>query len=77
MKFRVTMKTPDALNDAIKEAIETVEIPYLDSEAADMVREKQVEMYKAMCARWFKGGDYLTVEIDTGAQTCTVVPVER
>jgi hypothetical protein len=51
MKFRVTMKDPDTLNDAIEEAVE-----------------------KQMCGRWFGYGEYLTVEIDTDAKTCTVIP---
>lgn len=31
---------------------------------------------KELCKKWFEYGEYLTVEIDTDAKTCTVVPVK-
>lgn len=57
------MKSPDALNYAIKEAFE-------DEEDTDF---NDVNEVKQLCERWFQYGEYLTVEIDTEKKTCTVV----
>jgi hypothetical protein len=86
MKFRVTMKNPDGLHRAVKEAAR---------EAADMgadwrrdceaagnpvegsnieALDEQVEDLMDLASTWFEYGEYLTVEIDTEAKTCVVVP---
>lgn len=77
MKFRVTMKDPDTLHDAIHDAVKAIEIPGLDSEELSLVREKRFDTINELCGQWFKYGEYLCVEIDTDAGICTVVPVER
>ena len=59
MLVRVSMKCPDALDMAIDESIED---------------EQERERVKDIASRWFKYGEYLTVEIDTDGQTCEVVP---
>lgn len=59
MKFQVSMKCPDALDYAIKEAAQN------EDETADAKRAAD---------KWFKYGEYLTVQIDTDAGTCTVMP---
>lgn len=58
MRFKVQMKTPDALHYAIKGL------------ARD---EDQAEQLHDHCQKWFKYGELLTVEIDTVEGTCTVV----
>ena len=74
MRFRVTMKDPDTLHDAIRDAVKEIPLDGLDADEAELVREKRVEKIDALCGRWFRYGEYLTVEIDTDAATCTVVP---
>jgi len=64
MKFRVTMKTPDALEQTIEEVEDQL-----------TVRGKSISDVQDLCEKWFKYGESLTVEIDTEAQTCVVVPV--
>lgn len=75
MKIRVTMKSPDALSDAISNAVERKRLiaendgleEYFDG--AD-VRD---DMYD-VCSAWFQCGEYLTVDIDTETGEAVVVP---
>lgn len=75
MKFRVTMKDPDTLHDAISEAIaaELAENETLDDDEKESIVESRREKLKDLCDEWFKYSEYLTVEIDTTAKTCVVV----
>lgn len=77
MKFKVTMKDPDTLSDAIQDAVgESVgAMAGLNDEEHEAVAEKRREAVGNLCAKWFEYGEYLTVEIDTDAGTCTVVPL--
>lgn len=77
MKFLVTFKTPDALEESIREAVlESMEnlhsLSEREQEAAAKVR---YEIVAEKCCRWFEHGEYVTVEVDTDAGTCVVVPV--
>lgn len=63
MKVRINMKTPDALDTAAQ----TVAEEY-DEEAA--------QTFLTSAKRWFKYGETATVEIDTEAQTATVLEVK-
>lgn len=58
MIFQVTMKTPDALQYAIEDATDDLE---LRSKMEDFASE------------WMKHGEYITVEFDTDKKTCVVV----
>lgn len=75
MKFKVSMKDPDTLHDAITDAIKEMKFPDLSGDEAELVRDKRNEEVSALCSKWFEYGEYLTVEIDTDAGTCTVVNV--
>lgn len=74
MKFRVTMKDPDCLNDAIADAVREslAADERLDADEMDAVGEVRREKVGESCKRWFKWGEYLTVEVDTDAGTCVV-----
>lgn len=77
MKFKVTMKDPDTLWDAIQDAVRNDQsINAADDEELKMVREHRIERAMNASGRWFRYGEYLTVEIDTDAETCTVIPVK-
>ena len=73
MKFRVTMKTPDALDQAVQEAV--LAVPMSGDNSTDIYCQQVDRMIEVehICEKWFECGEYLTVEIDTDAQTCTVV----
>ena len=77
MKFKVTMKDPDTLYDAIGEAVEQAvsdTIGVDDQDEREALIKVRVDKVQIICKKWFKYGEYLTVEIDTDAETCTVVP---
>lgn len=76
-KIRVTMKDPDCLHDALREAAtERVEreLPSLSEDARNAAAEVTFEEMNKACAKWFRCGEHLTVEIDTDAGTAVVVP---
>jgi hypothetical protein len=64
MQIEVTMKTPDALMDAINDALSVVE----DEE----IRQEKEAALEELCKKWFQYGEYVTLIIDTDKQTCTV-----
>ena len=76
MIFRLTMKTPDALEDAIKEKAFN-----LFAEDAPTTEEEEIKIDEAVdqatkvCQKWFKYGELVTLEIDTDNKTCKVVEV--
>lgn len=76
MKFKVSMKDPDTLHDAIQEAVdkELADDPKLDDEERELLAECRREKIAGLCSKWFEYGEYLRVEIDTDAKTCTVLP---
>lgn len=78
MKFQVTMKCPDALNDSIDEAVrEELGELALDQDERELVADSRAEKAREFCRRWFEYGEYLTVEVDTEAGTCAVVENRR
>jgi len=75
MKFKVTMKDPDTLHDAIQEAAEKyAKALGLDADETEAIVEMRREKFSEACGHWFEYGEYLTVEIDTEQMTCEVVP---
>jgi hypothetical protein len=77
MIFRVTMKDPDTLHDAIQDAVAKLPMNGLDDDEAELVREKRAEKVGELCGKWFEWGEYLTVEIDTTSGTCRVIEVNK
>jgi len=75
MKFRVQMKDPDTLHDAIEESVgkDLASIEALDDDDREVLAERRCEAVQALAGKWFRYGEYLTVEIDTDAKTCVVV----
>lgn len=74
MKFTVSMKDPDTLHDCIRDAVkaEVAKLGLSDDEA-EALEEVRHEKVSDVCSRWFQYGEYLRVEIDTEAGTCTVL----
>lgn len=80
MKFRVTMKDPDTLYEAIGESVKgQIEEQHasLDADEKESLRETRTAKIRELCSKWFEYGEYLTVEIDTDAGTCSVVEKGR
>ena len=75
MKFRVSMKDPDTLYEAIADAVHEDTAAIADPYERDAVKQVRSQNVRKLCSQWFRYGEYLTVEIDTEAGTCTVVPV--
>lgn len=76
MKFQVSFKNPDALQDAIEEAVDkTLASSDLAEDEQEAVKEKRMESVGKLCSKWFEWGEYLLVEIDTVEETIRVVPV--
>lgn len=75
MKFRVQMKDPDTLHDAIDDAVqkELLAIDELTADDREALIETRRETVSEICNKWFEYDEYLTVEIDTDAGTCVVV----
>jgi len=70
MKFRVTMKTPDALDYALEDLEEQmIEHAFLDKDE----RDEQINEARDFANRWIKWGEYIEVEFDTKEGTATIV----
>lgn len=77
MKFKVQMKDPDTLTDAIADAVHNeVRAMGLSGDEVEAVEKLRITKVGNVCDRWFRYGEYLTVEIDTDAETCVVVSDE-
>jgi len=79
MKFTVQMKDPDTLQDAIEDAVkdDLATIEGLDEGDRESLAERRREAVMEIASEWFEYDEYLRVEIDTEAKTCTVLPVKR
>lgn len=74
-KFQVMMKSPDAVGDAYTEAAkaEVAKIEGIDEEERELLFDERYSKIKEACSKWFEYDEYLQVEVDTDAGTCTVV----
>jgi len=78
MKFRVQLKDPDSLSDAIADAVDKeVDAMGLPGDEAEAVKDKRMTKISELCDEWFRYGEYLLVEIDTDAKTCVVLPAKE
>lgn len=79
MRFRVTLKSPDACRDSIEDRIEQYKQElredhgYTDEETIEEMADAMDHELQAEAEKWFGYGEYLTVELDTEAHTCKVV----
>lgn len=70
MKFRVTMKDSDGVYASISQALKINEDNDPEDQEEGMTREDLSEV----ASQWIRWGEYLTVEIDTEARACVVIP---
>lgn len=77
MKFVVTIKDPDVIDDAIEDAVkESLADLGLDDDEMEPLIEKRKEKVRDKIARWVEYGEYYRIEFDTDAMTATVLPVK-
>lgn len=74
MKFMITFKDPDtvadAVNEAAKEALESVD--GIDDDEREVLVEKRAEKLREAIEPWIEYGEYVRIEFDTEAGTATV-----
>ena len=77
MKLRVTMKDPDTLIDAVDDAYRELVKEFIEKglseRAANAAADAETEEMREFASRFFKYGEYLTVELDHKAGTINVV----
>ena len=78
MKFQIQFKDPDVVGDALDAAarMSAAGVAGLDDDERQVVEERRRESLSRLCRKWFRYGEYVTIEIDTDAKTATVVPAE-
>lgn len=74
MKFKVTMKDPDGVSDAIDEAVDEAlkAVTGVTEEERESLRDVKRKTIVGIVSKFFEFLEYLTVEIDTEAETCEV-----
>lgn len=75
MIIKVTMKTPDSLNNAIEQACEDEIGGHYDDELKDEEFNRMVEQTKKLAKKWFRYNELVTLVIDTEKRTCIVAEV--
>ena len=76
MKIKVTLKCPDALEDAVCKAVanEVANMRGISYGAAHSLSDQLTdEIIDTITTQWMDYAEYLTVEFDTEAGTATVV----
>lgn len=80
MKFTIDMKTPDAVDHAVNEAVGQSYPNYDDegelivlSEEQQCEKEDLKEELKSVCSEWFRYGEAVTLEIDTDVGVASVL----
>lgn len=73
MKFTVTMKDPDGVYDSVRDAIDDNLPSGLDEDELEHLAQERKEELSELMKKWFRYGEYLSVEIDTEKGTCTVL----
>ena len=84
MKFQVMFKTPDVLDEAIREeAAREVDRQFTKAEkelSPEELGHIQRDVYDNLtkfAEKWVKWNEYVTIEFDTEKGTATVVPCGR
>jgi lipocalin len=74
MKFRISFKDPDAIYDAVVDAVGTeLDTLNLPEDEAYEVEDIRVKKALEVCSDFFEYGEYCVIEVDTEAKTAIVV----
>jgi hypothetical protein len=74
MLVTVVMKHPDAVQDAILDAVEQTRPEDISDEEWGEMQTTRRDAVSRILEKWVEYGEYITVEFDTEAKTATVVP---
>lgn len=73
MIIRITMKTPNVMQEAIDEAVaDSFNFELSDDEQEAVNDELHNELIR-LCETWFMRGEQIDLEIDSIKKTCTVL----
>ena len=74
MKLRITMKSPDAVAQAIQDYVQSLDPnEELDRDAWEI--NCQISDVERQLKKWVKYNEYITVEIDLENNTAQVIPI--
>lgn len=75
MKLRVTFKDPDGPSECVRDAaaLSLATITGLSENERDALLEKRTGQLRDSMRRWCEYGEYVTIEIDTEADTAIVI----
>lgn len=73
MKIQIKLKDPDALYEAVNEALEKETFGLTDPDEIEAVKEKRKETLMAFCGEWTEYGEYFTIEFDTELKTARIL----
>lgn len=79
MKFCITFKSPDCVSDCLGDEADNHanSIDGLTDGEREMIRENRLIELREAIKPWIEWEEYITVEIDTDAGTCTVLPADE
>lgn len=78
MKLRITLKDPDGVYRSIREAVsnQIYSITGLNESEKALLEDKRHEVIAQKCEQWIQCEEYVTIEIDTEANTAVVVKLK-
>ncbi len=80
MILRITLRDPDgvweSIDNVIRSAVRADCLPLSEDEQEALVESRREQVNQSL-GRWLDYGQYLTVEVDTEANTVRVVPVKE
>lgn len=76
MKFQVQFKDPDVVYDAARDAARENMPEGIESDEVEALLDGRTEKLTDFASTWIKYGEYITVEFDTEAKTCVVIPTK-
>ena len=79
MKIKIILKSPDAVNDSVRSAVEdqyrnehNKHDEYLDDDEWVEINERVNALFNGPLHKWIAYREYVTIEIDTDAGTARV-----
>lgn len=77
MKFTLTFKSPDALDQVLNSCPKCEEHPLYVEDCSDCANEDIREDIREAAGKFVEYGEYITVEFDTNTGTAKVLPLNR
>lgn len=74
MKFSITFKDPDGPQDSVDDAVraDVEKLGLASNEEQQLLCESRREKVWEQIGKWFEYQEYVTIDIDTDADTATV-----